>query len=93
MADEREFFVVTDEEGDEMKCEIILTFESDEFDKSYVVYQVADDDSGEYYAASFDPETEDEGRLHQIETEAEWALVEEVLESFFDDDESDEENN
>ncbi len=92
MEKEREYFVVTDEEGKEINCEIIMTFNSDEFAKSYVVYQIVGDESGEYFAASYNPDDGDEGKLGQIESEAEWDFVEEVLESYLDDleDETDE---
>jgi len=88
---ERELLVVTDENGKEIQCEIIMTFDSDEFNKSYVVYQIKGDESGEYYAASFNPEDGDEGRLGELETEEEWNLVEEVLESFLEDEDEAEE--
>ena len=77
--------ILTDELGNEIRARIIMTFESDEFNKSYVVYQLEDDDSEEYHAASFDPEDGDEGKLEQIENDAEWDLIEEVLESFLED--------
>lgn len=83
-----EFFTVTDENGKDIQCEIIMTFDSDEFGKSYVVYQVVGDESGEYYAASFNPEDGDEGRLFEVETEAEWDFIEEVLESYLEDSEA-----
>ena len=78
---------VTDENGEELECVIVLTFDSDEFEKSYVVYRLKDDESGEYFAASFDPEDGDEGRLLPIDTDEEWDLVEEVLENFLEDEE------
>ncbi len=87
MENEREYLFVTDEEGNEIKCEIVMTFTSDEFNKSYVVYQIKDDDSGEYYAASYNPEDDDEGKLFEVETDQEWDLIEEVLESFLEEEE------
>jgi len=85
-----EKLVVTDENGKDIECDIILTFDSDEYEKSYVIYQIVGDESGEYYAASFNPEDGDEGKLFQIESDEEWDLIEEVLESFLEeeDDES-----
>lgn len=93
MEQELETLIVTDETGKEIECYIIMTFESEEFEKSYVVYQMKDDESGEYYAASYNPEDGDEGQLEQVETEEEWDLIEEVLESYLEDttDEDDEE--
>ena len=87
MENEVEKLIVTDEEGKEIECEIIMTFESEEFGKSYVVYQIINDESGEYYAASYNPEDDDEGKLFPVETETEWELIEEVLENFLEDEE------
>ncbi|MGE4571895.1 MAG: DUF1292 domain-containing protein [Candidatus Izemoplasmatales bacterium] len=83
--------VLTDELGNEITAKIILTFESEEFNKSYVVYQLDDEDEEEYHAASFNPEDGDEGTLGQIETDEEWDLIEEVLESFLEEDEEEQE--
>lgn len=85
MEQQTEFFTVTDEQSKEIQCEIIMTFESEEFGKSYVVYQVVGDESGEYYAAAFNPEDGDEGRLFEIESDLEWDFVEEVLESYLEE--------
>ncbi len=91
MENEKEYLLVTDEDGKEIECEIIMTFSSDEFNKSYVVYQLKDDESGEYYAASYNPEDDDEGKLFEVESDKEWDLIEEVLESFLEDGEEDDE--
>lgn len=82
---EMETFIVTDELGKEITCQIIMTFDSDEFNKSYVVYQIVGDESGEYFAASFNPDEGDEGHLGQIESDEEWDFIEEVLESFLEE--------
>ncbi|MDD3842367.1 MAG: DUF1292 domain-containing protein [Candidatus Izemoplasmatales bacterium] len=93
MEKETDYLIVTDENGKEIKCEIIMTFESEEFKKSYVVYQIIGDKSKEYYAASFNPADGDEGKLSAVETDEEWNQIEEVLESFLEEqDESDEED-
>ncbi len=84
---EEETLIVVDELGNELEAVIIMTFESEEFGKNYVVYQLKDDETGEYFAASFDPEDGQEGKLNQIETDEEWDFVEEVLESFLEDQE------
>jgi len=87
---EEETLVVIDELGNELEAVIIMTFESEEFGKSYVVYRLKDDESEEYFAASFNPEDGDKGQLYQIETDEEWDFVEEVLENFMEDQEEDE---
>ena len=82
MEDTRELLYVTDENGKEIECEIVLTFENEDNHKCYVVYQIVGDDSGEVYAASYDPDDEGEGRLYPIESDEEWEFVEQVLEEF-----------
>jgi len=79
--------IITDENGNEMEAIIIMTFDSEEFGKSYLVYQLKDDETGEYFAASFNPDDSEEGNLIPIETDEEWDFVEEVLESFLEDEE------
>jgi len=37
--------IIIDELGNELEAVIIMTFESEEFGKSYVVYQLKDDES------------------------------------------------
>ena len=84
---EEDILYVIDELGNELEAVIIMTFESEEFGKSYVVYQMKDDETGEYFAATFNPEDGDEGQLYPIESDEEWDFVEEVLESFLEDQE------
>lgn len=82
---------ITDEQGNELEAIIVMTFDSEEFGKSYLVYQLKDDETGEYFAASFNPEDGDEGNLNPIETDEEWDLIEEVLESFLEEEDGEEE--
>ena len=56
-----------------------------------MVYQLVDDETDEYFAASFNPKDGDEGELKAIETDEEWDLIEEVLESFLEDNEEEDE--
>ena len=74
-----------DEEGNEILCEILFTFESEEFNKSYVLfYPVSneDEDDIEVMAASYVPNENGEGDLQPIETDEEWDLIEDVLAQF-----------
>ncbi len=77
-----------DEDGNEVLCEILFTFESKEFNKNYVLfYPVGDDDDEiEVMAASYVPTEDGEGELQAIETEEEWAMIENVLDQFDDED-------
>lgn len=79
---------VVDENGNEQLCEVLFTFDSEEFGKSYVLYyplgaEESDDEEIEIHASSFVP-TEDnkDGELMPIETDEEWDMIEEMLETF-----------
>ncbi len=75
---------VIDEAGNEKDFEIVLTFKSDETGKSYVVYKEPGD-SDEVFAASYDESNEDGGDLKPIESDEEWDMIEEVLNTFLDE--------
>ncbi len=88
-----------DEEGNEVLCEILFTFESEEFKKNYVLFYPIgseEDDEIEVMAASYIPNGDGVGELQNIETEEEWMLIEDVLaqfeedEDFYDEDFDDE---
>lgn len=85
MSEQQNNITVVDENGNEQLCEILHTFESEEFGKSYVLYSLvgAEEDADgavEIFASSFVPaDNGEDGELAPIETEAEWDLVEEVL--------------
>lgn len=80
---------VVDENGNEQLCEILFTFDSEKFNKSYVLYYpVSDneDDEIEIHASSFVPsENNEDGELSPIETDEEWDMVEEMLNTFLDE--------
>ncbi|AZB43719.1 DUF1292 domain-containing protein [Bacillus sp. FJAT-42376] len=84
---------VVDENGNEQLCEILFTFESDEFKKSYVLYypissEDQDEEDVEIHASSFTPsENGEDGELQPIETEEEWDMIEEMMNTFFDNEE------
>lgn len=79
---------VIDENGETQIFEIILTFHSDTFNKSFVIYKEPGD-SDEAFAASFQEEDAEGGQLEAITDDEEWDMVEEVLNTFLDDDASD----
>lgn len=87
---EQDYITLVDEDGNEELYQILLTFESEQFDKNYVlVYPAgAEDDEVELYAFSYEEDEEGlEGELDEIETEEEWDMIEEVLGTFMADDE------
>jgi uncharacterized protein YrzB (UPF0473 family) len=87
---------VIDKDGNEQLCEVLFTFDSEEFGKSYVLYFpiVADDEDEEeieIHASAFIPgEDEEGGQLAEIESEEEWEMVEEMLNAFLDEQEGEE---
>lgn len=81
MKDEKMTFKVIDENGKEIECEVLFTFESTETNKNYIVY--TDDSTDEegntrVYASIYNPD-EEELKLSPIETDKEWKIIETVL--------------
>ena len=65
-------FTVINDEGKEITCDVLFTFDSDETKKSYIVYtDNTKDKEGniQVYASIFNPESEDVTELLPIETE------------------------
>lgn len=87
---ETQHITIIDEAGNEQLGEVLHTFDSEEFGKSYVLYSLVgaeEDDEGqiEIFASSFvAAENGEDGELSPIETEAEWDLIEEKLEELED---------
>lgn len=81
MDNENNTFTIVDDEGNEVVCEILFTFDCNENGKSYIVYtDNALDENGntKVYASGYDPEGKDTTLL-PIETEREWEIVENIL--------------
>lgn len=94
-----EYITLVDEEGNERLYEILFTFDSEDFNKSYVVLYPAgtsenDDEDEEVELQAFayiEDEGGHSGNLEPIETDEEWDMVEEVLNTFLNqNDDSDE---
>lgn len=93
---EDSYLTIVDEEGNEELCQIIFTLDSEELGKKYVVFArvseiekyYSDDDSDdeqiEVGAASYVEGENGQGELKEIETDEEWAMIEEALEEFDD---------
>ena len=76
-------FTITNEEGKELECEVLFTFDSDEFKKSYIAFTDGTlDDNGniKVYANTYDPSGEDIN-LGVIENDEEWKVIENLLAS------------
>lgn len=74
---------IFDEDGKEVECEILFTYHSDEFNKDYVLFYKKGDDENEEIEINAAIYTENE--LFEIETDEEWAMIEEVLADFQED--------
>lgn len=82
MKDEIMTFKVTNDEGKEVECEVLFTFESDETKKNYIVYTdntLDEEGNTKVYASIYNPE-EEETKLLPIETDKEWKIIETILE-------------
>ena len=80
---EKNFFTVIDEEGKEVQCEVLFTFDSDETGKHYIIYTDNTTDAEgntKVFASTFDPENE-KTALGAIETDKEWKIIETILDS------------
>ncbi len=82
-SENKNIFTMTNDAGEKIECEVVLTIDSDEFHKSYIVYtDHTMDENGNYqtYASIYDP-TGASLDLNPIETDAEWDMIESVLAS------------
>ncbi|HHU55882.1 MAG TPA: DUF1292 domain-containing protein [Acholeplasmataceae bacterium] len=92
--------IYIDEDGNEVLCEILFTYESEKFKKNYVLfYPVGDEEDDEEFevmAASYEPQEDGSvGQLMEIESDEEWEMLQEVFDTFMEteyDDEYDEDD-
>ncbi len=76
-------FTVVNDEGKEITCNVLFTFDSEETGKSYIVYtdnSVDKEGNTQVFASIFDPTTKST-KLEPIETEKEWKVIETILET------------
>lgn len=76
-------FVVLNNEGEEVTCEVLFTFNSEETKKDYIVYtdNTTDEEGNiKVYASIYKPNDE-KTELIPIETDREWKIIETILES------------
>lgn len=71
---------IVNEKNEEMVCEILFTYFSEEFNRHYVVFTTPERNS--VGAAIYIEEAAGRGRLENIENDEEWAMLEEVLEDW-----------
>ncbi|MBP3852007.1 MAG: DUF1292 domain-containing protein [Erysipelotrichaceae bacterium] len=75
---------VKDENGQEKKMIILFTFDSEDYHSQYVVFQDPELEEENVYASKYD----EQGNLLPIETEEEWDMVEEVINTFVEDEDN-----
>lgn len=76
-------FKVLNNEGKEVTCNILFTFDSDETGKSYIAYtDNSRDEEGnvQVYASIFNP-NDPNTKLEAITSEKEWKVVETILDT------------
>ena len=79
--EEKNQFKLVDENGKETVYDVLFTFDSDETNKSYIVYtDNSTDDLGniQVFASIYYPGS-DTSRLDPIETDKEWKVIETIL--------------
>ena len=80
-AEKKGIFTIVNDKGENLECEVLFTFDSDETNKSYIVYTDNTKDAKgnvQVYASTYNPE-DDNSSLKPIETEKEWSVIETIL--------------
>ena len=88
-------FKVMGENGQEIECEVLFTFDSDETKKSYIAYTdntVDENGNTKVYASIYTP-GEDPVNLLPIETDKEWKIIETILNTLQEQAKENAENN
>ena len=81
MKEEQMKLKVIDDQGKEIECEVLFTFESDETGKNYIVYTdntTDEEGNSKVYASIYTPNQKNLN-LTAIETEKEWKIIETIL--------------
>lgn len=93
-ADDEQLITLIDDKGNEELYQVLFTFDSEDYNKSYVLLypqSAADDEEVEIQAFSFTPDENGDaasGDLFPIEDDDEWDMVEEVLNTFLADEDN-----
>ena len=78
--------VIKNDKGEELVCDVLFTFDSDETGKSYIAYtDNTKDEKGniKVYANTYDKTGEDL-KLSQLTTDKEWKIIDNILASVID---------
>jgi len=74
---------IVGENGEKVVCDILFTFDSEETNKSYMVYtDNSKDENGKVrvFASIYDPQ-DPTSKLEEIKTEKEWKVINTILET------------
>lgn len=80
---EKNTIKVYDENGNEVVCDILFTFDNEETKKSYIVYTDNSKDKNgkvQVYASIYDP-ADPTMKLEEIKTDKEWKVIDTILET------------
>jgi uncharacterized protein YrzB (UPF0473 family) len=87
--EEEDRIVIPDENGEEHLFDILFSFDVEETNKSYIVVSPVeateedeDEESQEVFAFRFEGDLDGEFNLYPIESDEEWDMVEEMLNTF-----------
>ncbi len=78
---EENTFKIINDKGEEIICDVLFTFDSEETKKSYIVYtDNSKDEQGniQVFASIYDPNKADQ-KLEPITTDQEWKVIETIL--------------
>ncbi|QDP40693.1 DUF1292 domain-containing protein [Radiobacillus deserti] len=88
--EEKERIIIPDENGEEHLFEVLFTFDVDETGYSYIAVvpmEQKDDEEVEVFAFRYEEKSADDDdlSLFQIESDEEWEMVEEMLNTLTDE--------
>ncbi|MFD1393222.1 DUF1292 domain-containing protein [Lacticaseibacillus jixianensis] len=93
--DDQQLITLVDVNGNEELYQVLFTFDSEDYGKSYVLLypeSASDDEEVDIQAFAFTPDENGDassGDLYPIEDDDEWDMVEEVLNTFLADEDED----
>lgn len=82
-SENKNIFTITNDQGETLECEVVMTIDSDEFKKSYIIYtDHTMDETGnlKIYASIYDP-TGASLDLKPVTEDKEWDMIEAILAS------------
>lgn len=80
---EKNTIKLTNDKGEEVICDILFTFDSEETQKSYIVYtDNTKDEEGKVkvYASIYNP-NDPKSKLEDIKTDKEWKVIDTILQT------------